>query len=86
MATIEERLRKVVSSVVAVEDDEFTPEASLVANFNADSFDLVRIAMEVEDEFGIEIPPDDMTHFTTIREILDYIETNLQSKKQSGSA
>jgi acyl carrier protein len=85
VATIEERLRKVVSTVVAVEEDEFTQEASLVGNFNADSFDLVRIAMEIEDEFHIEIPPDDMTHFTTIREITDYIETSLQSDKRSNS-
>ena len=75
MATIEERLKKVIRSLMAVEDEEFIPEASLVDNYNADSFELVEIAMGVEDEFGIEIPPDSMTRLITVQEILDYIES-----------
>jgi acyl carrier protein len=76
---IEERLRNVVTRVIAVEREEFRPEASLIGDFNADSFDLVEIAMGIEDEFDIEIPPDDMSKFTTIGEIMDYIKAHLKS-------
>ncbi len=78
METIEARLKRVVSSVVAVDDDDFKPEASLVENFNADSFDLVEIAMGIEDEFSIRIPPDDMTRLTTIRGVMDYIKSKVK--------
>lgn len=77
MATIEERLKNVITSVIAVEDEEFVPGASLVDDFNADSFNLVEIAMGIEDEFGITIPPDDMGNMTTIREVRDYIAAKL---------
>lgn len=78
MTPIEERLRQVITRVIAVEREEFRPEASLIGDFNADSFDLVEIAMGVEDEFGIEVPPDDMSNFTTIGEILEYIKAHLR--------
>lgn len=77
MTPIEERLREVITRVIAVEKEEFRPEASLVGDFNADSFDLVEIAMGVEDEFSIEVPPDDMSNFTTIGEILEYIQAHM---------
>ncbi len=78
MQMIEERLKKVITSVIAVEESEFDLNASLVENFNADSFDLVEIAMNIEDEFKIEIPPDDMVNFTTVREVRDYIAAKLK--------
>jgi acyl carrier protein len=75
---IEERLKRVIASVIAIEESEFDLNASLVESFNADSFDLVEIAMSIEDEFKIEIPPDDMINFTTVREVRDYIAAKLK--------
>lgn len=77
MATIRERLYKVVAGIVAIDEGDFVSEASLVSNFNADSFDLVKIAMGIEDEFDITIPPDDMSKLTTLGEIEEYVEKRL---------
>ena len=78
MEMIEERIKRAITSVIAVEDNEFDLNASLAGDFNADSFDLVKIAMNIEDEFKIEIPPDDMVNFTTVREVRDYIAAKLK--------
>ena len=78
MISIEERLRKAVTSVIAVEEDEFTPRASFVNDFNADSFQLVEIAMNIEDEFNIRIPHDDMPKLTTVQSVLDYVKGKLE--------
>lgn len=48
---------------------------SAVEAFNADCFDLVETAMGVEDEFGISVPSDDMAHFTTVADLVSYIES-----------
>lgn len=77
MISIEERLYKAVASVIAVDEAQFVPTASLVNTFNADSFDLVRIAMNIEDEFTIIIPPDDMSNFRTVQDLLDYIQEKI---------
>lgn len=82
METTIDRLKQVVASVVAVDDESFEPNASLVDAFNTDSFELVQIAMGIEDEFGIEIPPDDMAYFTTVGDLVSYIESRRESKQQ----
>lgn len=77
MATIEERLKKVLREVIAVDDDQFVPGASLVDDFNADSFNLVEIMMGLEDEFNIDIKPEDMEHIITVKDALAYLEQRL---------
>jgi acyl carrier protein len=78
MATIEERLKKVLQSVVAVDDEQFTPNASFVDDFNADSFDLVEIVMGLEEEFNIDIKPEEMEQITTVKDALAYLEKRLR--------
>ena len=73
MINVKERLYKTVASVVAVDEDQFVPEASLVNDFNTDSFDLIRIAMNIEEEFSITIPTDAMSNLRTVQDLLDYV-------------
>ena len=48
MATIFERLRKVVVEQLEVEAEAVTPEASFVDDLEADSLDLVELITAVE--------------------------------------
>ena len=78
MATIFERLRKVVVEQLGVEAEEVVPTASFVDDLGADSLDLVELTMSLEDEFGspsrnIEIPDEDMQKIVTIQDAVDYI-------------
>jgi acyl carrier protein len=79
MVTIEERLKKVLREVVAVEDDQFVPNASFVDDFNADSFNLVEIMMGMEEEFDIDIKPEDMEKIITVKDALAYLKEHLRS-------
>ena len=78
MATIFERLRKVVVEQLGVEEEEVVPTASFVDDLGADSLDLVELTMSLEDEFdspsrNIEIPDEDMQKIVTIQGAVDYI-------------
>ena len=77
MDSIEERLKKVLRGVVAVEDEQFVPDASLVDDFNADSFDLVEIMMGMEEEFKIDLKPDDMDKIITVKDAVAYLKQRL---------
>jgi len=77
METTIDRLKRIVASVVAVDDTSFEPSASLVEAFNADSLEILEISMGVEDEFAIEVPPDDMSNFTTVGDLVNYIESRV---------
>jgi acyl carrier protein len=74
MGTVEERVKKIISEQLGVEEDEVTPEASFVEDLGADSLDTVELVMALEEEFGIEIPDEDAEKILTVGKALDYIK------------
>jgi len=78
VATIYERLKKIVVEQLGVEDEEVVPSANFVDDLGADSLDLVELIMSLEEEFSnpsrkIEIPDEDAEKIVTIQDAIDYI-------------
>lgn len=59
-----------------LEADSVTSETSLIDDLGADSLDLVDLVMSFEDEFGIEMPEDEIENIKTVGDIVKYIEEN----------
>ncbi|HRI38314.1 MAG TPA: acyl carrier protein [Nitrospira sp.] len=74
MATVEERVKKIIAEQLGVEETEVTPEASFVEDLGADSLDTVELVMALEEEFSIEIPDEDAEKILTVGKALDYIK------------
>ena len=74
MATVDERVKKIIGEQLGVEEDEVTPEASFVEDLGADSLDTVELVMALEEEFGIEILDEDAEKILTVGKALDYIK------------
>lgn len=74
MATVEERVKKIIAEQLGVEEDEVTPEASFVEDLGADSLDTVELVMALEEEFEIEIPDEDAEKILTVGKAMDYIK------------
>lgn len=74
MATVDERVKKIIAEQLGVEEDEVTNEASFVEDLGADSLDTVELVMALEEEFGIEIPDEDAEKILTVGKALDYIK------------
>lgn len=49
-------------------------DSMLEADLGLSSFDVVSIAAEFEDEFHIEIPDRDISRFSCVRDIVEYLE------------
>jgi acyl carrier protein len=78
MATIFERLKKVIVEQLDVDEKEVTPQASFVDDFNADSLDFVELIMAIEEEFSdarrkLEIPDKDAEKIVTVQDAMDYL-------------
>jgi acyl carrier protein len=71
---IENRVKDVISDQfgVAVERVDMADNLER-APYNADSLDMVEMALTIEDDFGIEVPDDDMRKFTTGKTIVEYV-------------
>jgi len=79
MATVYERVRKVVVEQLGVDENEAIPSASFVDDLNADSLDLVELIMSLEEEFTsedkrIEISDEDAEKIVTVQDAVDYIK------------
>jgi acyl carrier protein len=79
MATILERVKRIVVNQLGVEESEVKPESSFVDDLNADSLDLVELVMSLEEEFSnkakqIEIPDEDAEKIKTVQDAVDYIK------------
>jgi len=79
MATIYERLKKIVVDQLGVEEGEVTTSASFVEDLNADSLDLVELIMAIEEEFStpakkIEIPDEEAPNIVTVQDAIDYLK------------
>ena len=71
-----ERVREIICDQLDVEEDAVTMESNIVDDFDADSLDVVDLVMSLEDEFGIEVPDDQIENFTTVGDVVRYIEEN----------
>jgi len=71
------RIQKIIADQLGISDpNSLKPETNLVEDLEADSLDAVEMIMAIEDEFGCEIPDELVETFTTIGEIVDYVETH----------
>jgi len=78
--TIEQVAEKVVvaiSNQLDVTRREVIGSARIASDLGADSIDLVELAMEFEDEFGIEISDDDAEKLITVDDVILYIAGKL---------
>jgi acyl carrier protein len=63
MASSEEVFEKVQAALVdalGVDDDEVTPEATMVGDLGAESIDFLDIVFKLEKAFGINIPREEL--------------------------
>lgn len=70
------RLKEIIAEIFDVDEDEITLETSIKDDLNADSFELIQIGMDVEDEFEVEIPDDAWDTIDTVSDLVDYIKEN----------
>ena len=78
MATIFERVKKIIVDQLGAENEEVVPSANFVDDLGADSLDLVELIMSLEEEFSdssqkVEIPDEDAEKIVTVQDAVDYI-------------
>jgi len=77
MASIEERVIKIICEQLDVDPKDVTPESSFVDDLGADSLDQVELIMAMEEEFGISISDDEAQKITTVKDAIAYVKKAL---------
>jgi acyl carrier protein len=78
LATVFERVRKIIVEQLGVEENDVNPQTSFVDDLNADSLDLVELIMAMEEEFSkegktMEISDEDAEKIVTVQDAVSYI-------------
>ena len=69
-----DKVKDIIIDKLGAEEDKITEKASFMDDLGADSLDTVELIMELEEEFGIEIPDEDAEKITTVGAAVDYVE------------
>ncbi len=67
------RFRKCAVEVLSVSEDQVQPEAKFGDDLDADSLDLVELVMALEEEFGIEVPEEELEGVETVGQAYDLV-------------
>lgn len=69
-----EKVKEVIAEKLNADGVEITESTSFKDDLNADSLDLFELVMALEDEFGIEIPSEELEKLVTVGDVLDYLK------------
>ena len=67
------KIQEITADRLGVDESDVTPDASFREDLEADSLDLVELIMELEEQFGMEIPDEEAEKITTVEEAVDYV-------------
>ena len=75
MSDVAERAKKIVVEHLGVEESKVIDNASFIDDLGVDSLDTVELVMAFEEEFSCEIPDDAAEKILTIKDAIDFIES-----------
>ncbi|MBQ8141451.1 MAG: acyl carrier protein [Clostridia bacterium] len=70
-----EKFVELLVEELQVDRDDITMEAELSNDLGINSIELADLVMLCEDKFGIQINDDDIRKFTTVGDVVSYLET-----------
>ena len=70
-----DKLKEILVDVLGVKGEDIKAESKFVDDLGADSLDLVELIMSFEDKFSIEISDEQAEKLLTVKDALDYIES-----------
>ena len=73
---IENTLKEIIGRYAEDEIATLNSNANLQFDIGLDSFSLVSMVGEIETTFDISIPDEELSQFSTINDVVGYIESN----------
>ena len=65
-----EKLKEIIADQLSVDESEIELSTSFKDDLGADSLDLYELVMALEEEYGCEIPADDVAAMATVEDVV----------------
>lgn len=69
-----EKLKSIIAEQLSTSEAEITETTSFTEDLGADSLDLFELTMSLEEEFGVEIPSEDLEKIKTVGDVIAYMK------------
>ncbi len=70
-----EKLKSIIAEQLSVGENEITAESNFKDDLGADSLDLFELVMSLEEEYGVEIPSEDLEKIATVGDVMEYLKS-----------
>ena len=69
-----EKMKSIIAEQLNIDASEITLESSFKDDLNADSLGLFEMVMALEDNYGVEIPSEDLEKLLTVGDVVNYLK------------
>ena len=69
-----EKVKVIIEEQLSLDGVEITEASSFKDDLGADSLDLFELVMALEEEFGTEIPSEDLEKIATVGDVIAYLK------------
>ena len=69
-----EKMREIIAEQLNCDGDTIGLDTSFKDDLGADSLDLFELVMALEEEYGLEIPAEELSDVETVGDIIEYLK------------
>ncbi len=69
-----EKMKSMIAAQLGVKEETITKESNLKEDLGADSLDLFQLVMDLEDEYAVKIPSEDLESLVTVEDVMEYLQ------------
>ncbi len=69
-----EKIKSIMMDQLNIDENDITEDTSFKDDLGLDSLDLFELAMAIEEEFGVEIPQEDLENVVTVGDAVEFIK------------
>lgn len=69
-----EKMKELIANQLNAEAEDITEATSFKDDLGTDSLDLFELVMALEEEYGVEIPSEDLENLTTVGAVMEYLK------------
>ena len=71
-----EKVKKILEKQLRLKEGvEVTLDSRIKEDLGADSLDVLQLLMAIEDEYGVDVPDEKLAEFSTVGDVVAYLET-----------
>lgn len=69
-----EKMREIIAEQLNCDGETIGLDTSIKDDLGADSLDLFELVMALEEEYGLEIPAEELSDVETVGDIIEYLK------------